>query len=65
MTFENQLTFKSLWIFDITYMEMIGGVYLCDNYMLLVLWMLSAIVYMLCGGELLLIAYIQVLVMVR
>ena len=54
-----------LWRVIICYMEMIGGVYLCDNYMLLVLWMLLAIVYMLCGGELLLIAYIQVLVMVR
>jgi hypothetical protein len=29
------------------------------------LWMLLVIVYMLCGGELLLIAYIQVLVMLR
>jgi hypothetical protein len=54
-----------LWIFDITYMKMIGGVYLCDNYMLLVLWMLLAFVYMLCGGELLLSAYIQALVMLR
>ena len=40
-------------------------VYICDNYMLIELWMLLVIVYMLSGGELLLIAYIQVLVMLR
>jgi hypothetical protein len=33
-------------------------VYICDNYMLIGIWMLLVIVYMLCGGELLLIAYI-------
>jgi hypothetical protein len=38
-------------------------VYICDNYMLLELWMLLVIVYMLSGGELLLITHIQVLVM--
>jgi hypothetical protein len=38
-------------------------VYICDKYMLLELWILLVIVYMLGGGELLLIAYIQVLVM--
>ena len=39
--------------------------YICDNYMMIELWMLLVIVYMLSGGELLLIAYIQVLVMLR
>jgi hypothetical protein len=33
-------------------------VYICDNYMLFGIWMLLVIVYMLCGGELLLFAYI-------
>jgi hypothetical protein len=47
------------------YVEIIGDVYVCDNYMLLVLWMLLVTVYMLCGGELLMIAYIQILVMLR
>jgi hypothetical protein len=47
-----------LWTYDITYMKMIDGVYICDNYMLIELWMLLVIVYMLCGGKLLLIAYI-------
>ena len=38
---------------------------LCDNFMLRDFWMLLVIVYMICGEELLMIAYIQVLVMVR
>jgi hypothetical protein len=33
-------------------------VYIRDNYMLIELWMLLVIVYMLCGGKLLVIAYI-------
>jgi hypothetical protein len=33
-------------------------VYICDNYMLIGIWMWLVIVYMLYGGELLLIAYI-------
>jgi hypothetical protein len=40
-------------------------VYICDNYLLVELWMSLVIVYMLSGGELLSIAYIQVLVMLR
>ena len=46
-----------LWLVDIIYVEMIDDMYMCDNYMLIELWMLLVIVYM-TSGELLLIAYI-------
>jgi hypothetical protein len=35
-----------LWMVDITYVEMIDDVYICDNYMFIELWMLLVIVYM-------------------
>jgi hypothetical protein len=64
MTFVNQLIVNPLWRVIICYVRMISGV-LCDNFMLCDFWMLLVIVYMVCGEELLMIAYIQVLVMVR
>ena len=65
MTLRANYLVNPLWIVVISYVKMIGGVYICDNYMLLELWMLLVIVYMLSGGELLLFAYIQVLVVLR
>jgi hypothetical protein len=64
MTFENLLIVNPLWGIVIRYVKMIGGAFMWQLY---VVWflMLLVIVYVLIGDELLMIAYIHVLVMVR
>jgi hypothetical protein len=57
MTFENQLIVNPLWRVLICYVKMIGGVSMWQLYVAW-FWMLLVIVYIICGGESLMIAYI-------